>query len=165
MGISGIVRYTLRSARFGLIVGGLWLIFRLIRRRGRPDLRSEGKTLLFVIYAAMLAEIIALRGGSGGTRAVQLLPLKTTLAELHAGAWPFAYHLIGNMIWFVPMGVFLPVLWKTGFIKTLALGAGVSVILEILQYALGSGVTDIDDVIINTLGSAAGWMIFRIRRR
>lgn len=164
MSISGIARFTLRSARFGLIVGGLWLIFRLIRCRGRLDIRGEIRTLLFVIYTAMLAEIIALRGGSGGVRTVQLLPMKTTLAELRAGAWPFVYHLIGNMIWFVPLGVFLPALWKTGFAKTLLLGAGASLILEALQYALGSGVADIDDVIINALGAAAGRLLFLLKQ-
>lgn len=165
MSISGIVRFTLRSARFGLIAGALWLVFRLIRCRGRLDIRGEAKTLLFVIYAAMLAEIIALRGGSGGMRMLQMLPLRTTLGELRAGAWPFVYHLIGNMIWFVPLGIFLPMVWKIGLGRTLMLGAGISLTLEILQFALGSGVTDIDDVIINTLGTAAGWMIFRMKQR
>lgn len=156
MSISGILFFVARAARFAAVVSLVYALVRLawLRvRRLRFDWRRELVRLLFVGYFAALAEIIALRGGSGGVRAVQFVPLRTTLGELQNGAWAFAYHLVGNMIWFVPLGMFLG---GKGALRAFLTGAGVSLGLEILQWLLMTGVTDVDDVILNALGALAG---------
>lgn len=156
MSISGILFFVTRAARFALAVCLIYAVLRLLWlkiRKRRFDPKSELVRLAFVAYFAALAEIIALRGGSGNTRAVQPVPLRTTLGEMKNGAWPFVYHLVGNMIWFVPLGMFLG---KKGLMQAALTGAGVSLALEILQWLLMTGVSDIDDVILNALGTLAG---------
>lgn len=164
MSASGILAYTLRAGRFALGVLAIWTVFRmLLALRRRTDWRREVRLGTAVFYLAALTEIIALRGGSGDTRQLNLVPLGTTLSQLRGGIWPFVYHLGGNLAWFVPLGVLAR--RKCSLRQAILLGAAVSIILETLQYLLGTGVTDVDDVLINALGTGLGWWIFSNRRR
>ena len=74
----------------------------------------------------------------------------------------FFYNLYGNIVWFVPMGVFIPALTKKhlGFFQVVLIGALISTSIETLQFILNTGVTDIDDVIFNTLGAAVGYLLY-----
>ena len=165
MSAAGIARYVVRALGFAGVVCACWAAARLIllRRRGAGiDVRRELRLLLRTGYLAALAEIIALRGGSGSVRALRLVPLQTTLEELRAGAWPFAYHAAGNMIWFVPLGMILSrrrTIWQT-----LAIGAAVSLGLEAMQWMLGTGVSDVDDVLLNALGALLGAALYQALR-
>jgi glycopeptide antibiotics resistance protein len=154
--------YVMRAVRFALVIGAAYALGRWawLRVKGeKSGWARELVRLLFVVYAAALVQIIALRGGAGGVRAVQPVPLRTTLGELRAGLWPFIYHLVGNAIWFVPLGMFLH---KKGAARAFLTGTCVSVLLECLQWTLGTGVTDVDDVIINALGAVIGSLTMRI---
>lgn len=162
MSFSGIVFFTARAARFALIVCLIYACFRLLwlkMQKRRPNFKHELIRLAFTAYFAALVEIIALRGGSGSTRALQPVPLLTTLDEIKNGAWPFLYHLVGNMIWFVPLGMFMH--GKKAH-RALLTGAVVSLILEILQWLMASGVSDVDDILLNALGTLAGYILAKI---
>lgn len=156
MGLDGILFYVMRSARFAAVVGAVYAAGRLVwlRAKGRRyDGRRELVRLAAVAYFVALAEIIALRGGPGETRELYPVPLQTTLGALEDGWWPFVYHLAGNMVWFVPLGMFAH---RKGPLRATLIGAGVSFSLEALQWLLRTGVTDVDDVIVNALGALAG---------
>ena len=81
---------------------------------------------------------------------------------------PFMYmitgplHTVLNILLFVPMGVFLPLLYRefNGITRTAAAGFTVSLSVEIAQM-FGTGTTDINDLITNTLGACIGYIIFR----
>lgn len=153
------------AVKFSLAVSLAYAVLRLLwlkLRNRRFDLKRELALLAFTAYFAALVKIIALRNGSDGTRELLLIPFSTTLNELKSGAWPFAFHTVGNTIWFVPLGMFLE---KKNLRRAVLTGAGVSVGLEILQWIMATGVTDVDDVIINTLGTLIGWGLMRILRR
>ncbi|MBR5859317.1 MAG: VanZ family protein, partial [Clostridia bacterium] len=45
---------------------------------------------------------------------------------------------------------------------TIAAGAGVSLLIEILQLPFYDRVSDIDDLLLNTLGFAIGYGIYRL---
>lgn len=74
----------------------------------------------------------------------------------------FIYNLYGNIMWFVPMGIFIPALSerRLNFWKVVLIGALISTSIETLQFILNTGVTDIDDVIFNTLGAAVGYLLY-----
>ena len=165
MNLSGILFFVGRAARFALGVCAVYAVVRTVWlrvKRERIDWKRELVWLAFVLYFAALCEIIALRGGAGDARSAQLVPLRTTLRELRAGAWAFAYHVVGNMIWFVPLGIFAH---RKGAVRAILIGAGVSVGLEILQWLLMTGVTDVDDVILNALGALAGCIIWKLMNK
>lgn len=161
MSLNGIWIYCLRAAVFAAAVCGLYALF--CRLRGRP---AGLKHLAAVAYLAALIQITVLRGGvdwqavlTGERNALQLLPLKTTLAEARLGAWPLIYHVCGNLIWFAPLGFLLR---GRKWYATLLAGAAVSAGIELMQYALMTGMTDIDDVLLNSLGALLGWRISRV---
>ncbi len=73
-------------------------------------------------------------------------------------------NLAGNIVGFMPFGALLPVLsrsarklWKVGL-----LSLEVSALVEISQFLLQVGCFDVDDMILNTLGGALGYAVFRM---
>ena len=75
-------------------------------------------------------------------------------------------NFIGNTAMFIPLGI----VWPSAFkeldtpLKNLAAGAGFSLIIEILQLPFFDRVSDIDDLLLNTLGFAAGYGIYRLAK-
>ena len=64
-----------------------------------------------------------------------------------------------NVILFLPMGLFLPVLWSrmNSFGKTVGFGFCVSLLIEILQIFTYRA-TDINDIMTNTFGTCIGFL-------
>ncbi|OMP66110.1 VanZ family protein [Domibacillus epiphyticus] len=69
----------------------------------------------------------------------------------------FFINTVGNVVLFVPFGFFLSIL-NRDFLKTAAIGALFSIMIEIIQLWLPNRWTDIDDVILNTLGTIIGYL-------
>ncbi len=162
MSISGICAYLIRALAFAAAMGAIYcLALRICKKR----VRKMG--LLCIMYLSAVTEIIALRFGMPPVeRELQLVPLQTTLSALQAGAWPFIYHVGGNLVWFVPLGVFIQLRFPDRSpLRALGLGALLSAALEALQFALSTGMTDIDDVLLNALGALLGACAVRILRR
>ena len=69
-----------------------------------------------------------------------------------------------NIIMFVPMGYFLPILTKRArsWWKVILFGFGVSLGIELLQYMTLLGMLDVDDLFNNTIGVVIGWIIWNI---
>ena len=73
-------------------------------------------------------------------------------------------NLVGNVIMFLPLGFLPPLLWK-GFQKLwkmLLLGAGIIVCVELIQLFTLVGKCDIDDLLLNVVGIAVGYGLYRI---
>lgn len=77
------------------------------------------------------------------------------------------WNIAGNMIMFIPTGIVLPVIYKKldCFWKVVAVGALISLCIEILQLPFPSRASDVDDLILNTLGVAVGYWIYAGFRR
>ena len=149
MTAGSIAKYSLSALVFAGLVSVLWWVQRGLRGKRTDNRAREILYLLTVAYLAALIQITALRLGlvsphwlNGHLRPI---PFETTLAQARAGVWPFMYHTVGNMLWFIPLGGLLPALS-----------------IECMQFLLGTGVSDIDDVILNTLGALAGYGIYRL---
>ena len=161
MSLTGILIYCLRAATFAAVVCGLYALVCWLRgRKLRPG------RLVALAYLAALVQITVIRGGVDWAQLMtatrnepRLVPLRTTLEELRAGAWPLIYHVVGNLAWFVPLGVLLR---RKNALAALLAGAGASVCIELMQYLLMTGVTDVDDVLLNALGTLLGWALARL---
>ena len=148
MDLHGIWLYTARAARFALAVGCAYALLRAIFlavRRRRPDARAEALRLALTLYLAALIEITALRGANPfaldwekvSRDAAQWVPLRTTAHAFRAGAWPFLYHVLGNLIWFSPLGCLMPLIWRRASLPWVACAAFVlSVSVECAQFAM-----------------------------
>lgn len=99
-------------------------------------------------------------------QSVNLVPFRTILDYLHGDiiAQTFAAsNIIGNIVLFLPLGVYITLLNPSKKISVnMCLIALTSVIVEIIQFLFKVGVTDIDDVILNTVGGLTGILIFKV---
>lgn len=95
---------------------------------------------------------------------LNMVPFRMIASYLRAyskGHWRYATtFLLGNIAVFVPIGALIPLLFR-GFPKgkTVALGVGISLGCECLQFFLGRH-CDVDDVILNGFGTALGYGLF-----
>lgn len=77
--------------------------------------------------------------------------------------------VLQNIAIFVPFGIYLKML-RMDTKKSIIYGAGLSLILEMLQFVIGIGASDITDLITNTTGTIFGigiycMLLFVIRKR
>lgn len=81
---------------------------------------------------------------------------KITSLELNE----FINNMLLNIALFVPLGLLLPLVWgKANFAKTVLVGLGFTLMVEIIQpFVRRNG--DIDDVIFNTLGTVVGYLLY-----
>ncbi|WP_080848379.1 VanZ family protein [Cytobacillus gottheilii] len=99
-----------------------------------------------------------------------IIPFKNTLTYItgsdHFNMDIIINNTIGNILIFLPLGVFLPILFRryNRFTKILAAAAIISFTIEVLQIALQLGQFDIDDVILNTLGAIFGFFAYKLIR-
>ncbi len=93
---------------------------------------------------------------------INLIPF-TFLADRYDG---WRMNIIGNVAMFIPVGIVLPICFKklNSISKTIIVGAGFTLFIELTQLLCYERHTDIDDLILNTLGVAIGaCIVFAIR--
>ena len=135
----------------------------------------------FAAYAAALFAILFLRSLGGHPDfagypywerlrdSVNLIPLVTIREQVNFGTGVYGRrtalrNLAANLLLFVPMGLFLPLLWpKLRHLgKCLGLWIGMIPTVELVQLLTLQGSFDIDDVILNTLGFLGGFVVFKL---
>lgn len=101
----------------------------------------------------------------------QTLQLQLGLLSEYDRPWLIrhaAVNLLGNIVLFIPLGIFLPKLWipLRQFWKTLLAVAGIIALVEIVQVLTLLGRCDIDDLILNLMGAAIGYGLWtHIRKK
>lgn len=128
-----------------------------------PRTVSRMRTI-FVLYAIFLFSIAVWRPWAAPvppfSRAWNLVPF-TGLGDLwRAGHVPFTFLFVGNVACFVPCGFGLPALTRLrrAVVPLCFLG---SLLIEFLQWAFGTGMSQTEDLLLNTLGAAIGYGLFR----
>lgn len=98
-------------------------------------------------------------------RSYNLVPFKTILLfsslQNHNTEVVFI-NLVANIITFIPLGFFLPWLFKHlhTFKKVFLCSAVIIFSIEIIQFILNVGVLDVDDLILNLAGSGLGYLLY-----
>jgi len=103
------------------------------------------------------------------SRSLNLVPFKTiweyASGSNHLRASFAVSNILGNIVVFIPFGLFMQAIRKR---KTFWAGMLIilisTVVIEVVQYAFGLGATDIDDVILNTVGGVVGMLVYRLFR-
>jgi glycopeptide antibiotics resistance protein len=124
---------------------------------------------VFVLYLVLLLKLLLFSRPPGSERSLNLIPFATISSYLFSDSAVmkgFAIgNVIGNVVAFVPLGAFLPLLRRrTGIWTNLLIVVCASVAVEIIQGVFGLGASDIDDVILNTLGGLIGVLFFTLLR-
>ncbi|SLK31194.1 Predicted integral membrane protein [Mycobacteroides abscessus subsp. abscessus] len=105
-----------------------------------------------------------------GIRSINLIPFSTILSYLalsndQVSNWNQVslINLLGNVLVFVPFGIFLPLIWKPfrTFTSLFWMSIFIPLFIEITQLFIGRS-TDIDDVILNAFGIIFGFCVYKI---
>ena len=80
------------------------------------------------------------------------------------GLLAVAANLLGNVVGFMPFGMILPLICRNarGFFFITFSGFTLSLCVEVTQLMTKLGSFDVDDLAMNTLGAAAGYVIFAV---
>ncbi len=102
------------------------------------------------------------------TQKINLIPMHTIVGfweNLQGGGRTHAIiNLVGNVIMLVPLGFFIPCVFrKAGTFRRSMLYALITIVcIEIIQLVTLLGSLDIDDLILNMLGAAIGYWLYRL---
>ncbi len=121
--------------------------------------RKVKHTALYSIFAFYLIAVMSLVGLPSVNYvridfSVNIIPFLDMISD--------AANAFLNVLLFVPMGFFLPILWEKcrHFKNTLSLCLCITGVIEVLQI-LTFRTTDINDIITNAVGSVIGFLIAR----
>lgn len=135
--------------------------------------------ILFVVYCTVMAYLLFGRAEATAgipyteqlAMRLNLIPFRTLRLQLRLladGSRPrlirhAAMNLLGNIILFIPLGIFLPKLQNRlqRLWKVLLAAAGIILLVETVQVMTLLGRCDIDDLILNLLGAAIGYGLYK----
>ncbi|UFJ42311.1 VanZ family protein [Brevibacillus humidisoli] len=119
--------------------------------------------LLAVIYLVFEPFHFVLPGSHASS--VSLLPFDEITAQIRRNFHLALFYLGGNVLLFVPFGFLIPLLLpdRRTFLRVTADGFLCSLGIELSQYLFTfSRSADVDDVIFNTIGTAMGYVFYRL---
>lgn len=131
--------------------------------------RKRRYLILFLCYLAALLRITVFRSGFGshgfctnGKINLRLFEEYIPLIQTHD--WDrFIYLFVGNIIWFVPLGMYVqhrkP---EHGILRAAVFGFALSFLIETMQFVFGTGISELDDLVLNTAGAVWGTLSMRI---
>lgn len=119
--------------------------------------------LLMFYLLIMLKEVIGFPSISNWQR---VLNVQGNIFDPNISLIPFVNGVLHsdylNVVMFIPLGFFLPLMWRkyhNGF-ETIKFGFYLSLFIELSQLFTRFRATDINDLITNTIGAAVGWSIY-----
>ncbi len=134
----------------------LTLALGLLRRRCHWSGRRTACYLTMAVYVSIIFALV----GLPDIRYIRFQP--------NINLVPFRYFFsdrtsLPNVVLFVPLGLFLPLLWHSfgKLWRTVLFGFCVSLTIELLQIFTFRA-TDINDLMTNTLGTFLGWALGRL---
>lgn len=142
-----------------------------MNRKQTRRVRALGK-IFFVIYIGFLIYFLIFSDWYGRTGIsleyrynLELFKEIKRFIEYREELGIFAIftNLFGNVLIFMPLGFFTAMASSSrSFFKTVFYGFGLSFCVEVFQLATRVGSFDVDDLFLNTVGSAAGYILFLI---
>ena len=131
----------------------------LIVHKERFVLYKELFMFTALLYAMLLFYVVTFQDVNYGTN--NFIPFKEIL-RYEVGSKLFIQNIIGNIIMFIPFGLFVAYLIKTrSAIPTILITIIISATIEYTQMQIGR-TFDIDDIFLNLVGGIIGYMIYLI---
>jgi glycopeptide antibiotics resistance protein len=152
-------------------------MFSTVRFKGKKLVTTVSYALFF-LYIVIASNLLFFSSYRQGVRAVRygmadynIVPLHTISnyikASSHINMSIVVMNIAGNVLAFMPLGFFLPLLFRRylNFGRALLFFFGTTLTVECLQFLFHVGSFDVDDLILNTVGGAIGFLIFKIGYR
>lgn len=133
------------------------------------------KWALFVIYMMLLFYVVFFAEGMGRAETASGYKYNLTLFREIGRYWKYLgrfdslgwiafLNIIGNVLAFMPFGIFAP--WLTNgrinVFATFAYGFALSLSIETIQLIFKVGCFDVDDLVLNVTGALCGYVIYAI---
>lgn len=121
------------------------------------------KSMFLIYFVSVLWLTFGFTHGMNFGFYMNLEPFVESIKMLQINIQNGLYQIVGNLIMLLPLGLFLPLLYKSCrkvYITTL-IGFVFSFFIEISQGILGR-TADIDDLIFNTVGVVIGYFTYKI---
>ena len=161
-----------------IFIGSIFLLIAyllFIKKENNQKLKKEITWILFILYIIFLLSTIVYTKLTTGaiypelnikSNLVPFTSIIETITLLLTKTQGFYYifdYLILDIILFMPLGLFLPILFpKTKKIKNFILIClTISIIKELFQLLLNVGMFNIDDIILNLSGAIISYTIFK----
>lgn len=143
----------------GLIAGGLLcLVTWACKGRNRKAAGFYPAVFCFGVYMVILSHLVFFGRREGSREGVSL----TLFATMGKGS-EFDAFVVENLLLFIPFGALLPCMFGSMKMLRCCIWAGFlcSVSIELLQLFTRRGYCQLDDVVMNTLGTACGWFVYK----
>ena len=135
--------------------------------------RSGLKWVCFIAYLLFLGYMLFYSAGFNRVEHEEYRYNLTMFQEImryynlgmRTGEWRlFVLNVIGNVVVFMPIGMFLPSLFYRckNFHFTTILSLEISLCVEVIQLITKVGSFDVDDLLLNTFGGICGYIIYMI---
>ena len=139
-------------------------------KKGR-GIRILGK-ILFILYMAFIVYFLLFSDLYGRTGPASEYHYNLVLFREIRRFWTYRHklgtyavfsNLFGNVLIFMPFGFFLPMASRyRSFAAAVLYSFSLSLMVETFQLLTKVGSFDVDDLLLNTIGGAAGYIIFII---
>lgn len=127
---------------------------------------ASGALAAHLVVVAIATRLVGIIAGTSSDDAGQvvLMPF-ATIRDYLASGWSqaAAVEIGGNLLLLLPLGLLIPLAVGNdlGIRAVVTLGIGISIIIEVLQWAFSGGVASVDDVLLNAIGVAIGYLVYR----
>lgn len=151
-----IIRYSWPMIVLSIIIAMCFRITYLVHNKEKFSLYEELFKLSFIIYILCLFHAVTYQDVSWST--ANFIPFKE-IFRYDIGSSLFIKNILGNMIMFIPMGIFIKKYLKLDNKKIVILLLFIiSMTIEVIQLIIGR-VYDIDDVLLNIIGGFVGFLL------
>ena len=139
--------------------------------KGYKRIRFLGK-ILFVLYIAFIIYFLIFSDWYGRGDVMSEYRYNLVLFREIKRFWKYREqlgmfamftNLFGNVLIFMPFGFFMPIACRyKRFFSALIYSFGLSLCVETFQLVAKVGSFDVDDLLLNTVGGAAGYILYAI---
>ena len=162
-----------------VILSPIYILFRLVvmRNKTKCTIREISMFAFFLYWVSIFSQTIIPKFSiidrdinvyfEKAYVSSNFVPFETITLYMNQLQGPLAeiafYNLAGNIVLFVPFGLFIPFLWRrlNGPFKMWIVALMIPLFIEGTQYFIGRSV-DVDDVILNTAAIYLGYALFMV---
>lgn len=159
-----------------LISLSISLLYGIVLKIKRKKLSNVSHVFIQLFYFSMLFYITIFRGDliTSPSHSINVVPfielkelflLQKNVLGIETACITLIYNILGNIIWFIPLGMISLRSHQFNFFQTICMGFFISFMIEFLQYVLYTGISDIDDLIFNVVGTMIGFIIYKLMQR
>lgn len=143
---------------FTVVIVTIRIVY-LIVHKHKFVLYKELFMLVFLVYAMLLFYVVTFQDVNYGTN--NFIPFKEIL-RYEVGSKLFIKNILGNIILFIPFGLFVSYILKTRKVSPIMVITLItSAVVEFTQLKIGR-TFDIDDILLNIVGGFIGYLLFII---